>query len=109
MPAANLPAEWDAILNEVQQCLAQTLSAAESRAEPTNIGVEAAAPVGREHDWQALCERLDNMQSRVTQAEDVVRQADLALEAAELALQAHLAAGASARQRLAEWAGRAIG
>jgi hypothetical protein len=104
-----LPPGWERILDEIRQRLAQALESTETPGETSAEATESAASLGREQEWAALCQRLEVVQARTGQVEDRVHQADLALEAAELNLQAHAAASAALRQRMADWAGRAIG
>jgi len=104
---AGLPPDWDQILDDIQDRLAQTLRTVEADLEAAAATDDAGAE--RAQEWVAACERLDRMLARAGQVEGLVRQADLALEAAEVALQAHAAASDGVRRRLAAWAGGAIG
>jgi uncharacterized protein YgfB (UPF0149 family) len=95
--------DWDQMLQDVEQRLAQTLAELDAATRGT-------APAGeRDEAWTTLAARLDGLSQCTTAADELVRQTDLALEEAEQALQLQAADLTALRQRLADWAARAIG
>src|SRR5579884_4040226 len=90
-----LPAGWERILDEIHGRLSEALREAETPV------AEGSGEVVAGQDFEALCARLDQLQTSADQAEALVRQADLALEAAQVALQGQVEASAGLRQRLA--------
>jgi hypothetical protein len=103
---------WAEVLTQVQQAISQALAALDDRER--TLAQTAASPGGSASSLpgviqglQGFPERLTGHQGGARRAEECAAEADQALAENENLLRDHLAATASVRQKLAEWAGRA--
>ena len=97
--------EVAAVLEEIERTLAEATQLAEAR-ELALVHRPAASPVGSEN---ALLKCLQELQQRGEQIEAPLTTLDAVLREEENSVRCHLNAVAALRQRLADWAGRAIG
>jgi hypothetical protein len=104
-PAGRLPADWPAVLEQIQQVVAQAVAATEREPET------AAAPAPDGAAAQALArfeEHLGELRACGERARRNTAEADALFGEAEEAVQRWLAASAGARRQPAPGAGRGI-
>lgn len=108
MPTTSpLPAEWSKVLDSMHATLTQALQLVEAR----EAALDSPVSTNREPTEvsNSLDDRLTNLDERSARLRQPLVDLDANLQTEEEAIRAHLAQVAQLRQRLAEWAGRAIG
>ena len=106
---ATLPEGWSKILDEVRQRLDLALASANARLEQMpRVDAESTTP-DRQQECTHLLAHLQGLSERMQAAENVIQEVGAALQAEETLLQQNQSASGSLRQKLAAWAGRAIG
>ena len=106
---STLPEGWSKILDEVRQQLDTALAAADLRSERMPRFESPSLAHGQQDEFARLCKRLHGLSERLLAAQTVIQNADADLQAEEALLQQNQVTNGSLRQKLAEWAGRAIG
>jgi hypothetical protein len=101
-----LPTNWTLVLEQIQRTLTQASERAQAReaalAETPTMVPSAVPP-------DNLAKHLEELAKRVEKFEAPLLAFDQVLQSEEEDARGHLAQVADLRQRLADWAGRAIG
>ncbi len=100
-----LPPNWTAVLEEIECTLTEATQLAEAR-ELALVHRPAASAAESEN---VLLKRLQELQRRGEQIQAPLTTLDAVLREEENSVRCHLNAVAALRQRLADWAGLAIG
>jgi hypothetical protein len=108
-PVPPLPEGWTNILDTVDGRLRDAIAIADRRANRLAAPTEATSADARRGELNAFAARLGGMPERAARAQALADEADRTLADAEEALKPLVAEVESLRQRLAAWAGRAIG
>jgi hypothetical protein len=108
VPNPVLPPAWAQVLETMERSLEQAVAAAPQESAAPPFG-EAA---GREAAWQQALERLqqrlEQLRACAARAEENAAAMDELLGAGAADLERWLAAAAASRQKLANWAARAV-
>jgi chromosome segregation ATPase len=104
---STLPAGWAEFLEEIKTRLDDAVAAADARIE--QVGATESPPQDRRQEIARLEESLQGLSTRLQGAERLVEEVDQVLQAGQEVLQRHTASCGSVRQKLVDWAGRAIG
>ena len=104
-----LPAGWDEVLQEIQQHLQEALAAVDARLLQMQALDTEQLTQQREQIAVRLQQCMNGLSDQLQTAETLVGDVDRALQESEATLHEQTTAAASVRQRLADWAGRAIG
>jgi hypothetical protein len=107
--ATSLPTDWGRMLDDINRRLEEAVATRDARARQAAEAAPAPADEERRRDWAELRNRLGGLEERARRAREQVDDADRTLQEGELELRRQLGAAEAARQRLAAWAGRAIG
>ena len=106
---ATLPPDWSEFLAEVHRHVRQAIVEADARlTQPPALDVKQLAQE-RHEETARLEECLHGLGTQLESADLLVRDVDVALLSGEHLLRQQVDSCASVRQRLADWAGRAIG
>ena len=106
---ATLPEGWSEILDEVRQRLDTAVAAADARIEQMPLLDMPTVAPDRQQELTQMGARLRGLSDCLQSAQNVIQEVDAALQAEVTLLQQNQSASASLRQKLAAWAGRAIG
>jgi hypothetical protein len=104
-PSAALPGEWLTILDTIDARLHEALTVIDEVPVPT----DDSAALKHRAELAELAMRLRHNEETAAHAQALADDADLALAVSEDVLRGRRATTESLRQRLAAWAGRAIG
>ncbi len=109
-PPSRLPPGWSAVLDKVRQHLAQTLTDLEAREQiwPPSSPADDPSSDGIA-DLVSKKDYLQNLEGLAFRAEQALAEIDQQLAQEEETLRQYLAASEASRQRLADWAGCAVG
>ena len=107
--STTLPPDWADFLTDVNQRLEEAVMVADARSAqaPALDAVQWAEERHRDVAHLAAC--LQGLGTRLESAQRLVEEVDVALQTGEELLRRQAASCGAVRQRLAEWAGRAIG
>ena len=101
-----IPTNWTLVLDQVQRTLTQASELAQVRESAfADIPAAALPPIPPDN----LAKHLEELAKRVGQIEAPLLAFDQVLQGEEEGARRHLTQIADLRQRLADWAGRAIG
>jgi hypothetical protein len=103
-----LPAGWSTILDDVRARLDLALASAEARIEAMPV-LAVPSPCAHQQDFAHLSVLLHGLSDRLHAAQKVIQEVDAALLVEEKQLQEQQALSRTLPQKLAAWAGRAIG
>jgi hypothetical protein len=108
VPNPVLPPAWAQVLETMEQSLEQAVATAPL--QPTAPPPDTVA--GREAAWQCslerLHERLEQLRTCAAKAEENAAEMDALLSAGAADLERWLAGASATRQKLADWAARAV-
>ena len=106
---STLPAGWSKILDEIRQRLDLAVASADARLEQMPQLAPQSVSQPQQQDFAQLSERLQGLSDRLQAAEKVIQEVDSVLQAEENRVREHQAISRTLPQKLAAWAGRAIG
>ena len=106
---STLPPDWGEFLGEVHRHVRQAIVDADARLAQTPALDLKQLAQERNQETARLEECLHGLGTQLESADHLVRDVDVALLSGEQLLRQHVDSCASVRQRLADWAGRAIG
>ena len=107
--SSTLPSGWSDVLAEIQHKLDQARDAAHDRlARSESAYIPPSVPVPRP-EMTRLQDCLQGLSLRLEAVERLVQEVDGALQTGEHVLRQQKVLCGSVRQKLAAWAGRAIG
>jgi hypothetical protein len=105
---STLPDGWAEFLEEMKTRLDDAVVAADLRIQQV-LAMDSAPVQDRQQEVARLEESLRGLSTRLQAAERLVEEVDQVLQTGEEILQRQAASCGTVRQKLVDWAGRAIG